>query len=558
MDIYIYIFILFLTIFISYNFYVKLQKLKKQNYVLVQYIKAIEENNIVSKTDVEGNIIYVNDKFCETTLYSRDEILGQSYKLLMQHDCIELLEDLYLIKKSKKPWQGIIKSKKKDGKHYFVNMAVSPIVNEKNEVIEYIAIRHEVTDLINKTQELENNLRKNFLTKEGNRFKLIEDINNSEKPFLALLNINQFGEINDLYGHKFGDEILKVLTKIIKMFLKEDYFIYRLYSDEFAILANNKSKNEFIKEIKFICDEISSYPIKIRNKEIYIQLSQGISFEKKEDLINTADMIKRYAKKNKNIYIYDKNFEIEKIYEKNILWTSKVKKALENDRIVPYYQAIYNVKTNKIEKYEALVRLIDDDGIAVSPYYFLDIAKKSKQYLKLTKVVVKKSFDYFKDKDFEFSINITIEDIKNENISSYILDMLKEYNIASKVVFEIVESEGIDDFTQVNNFIDDVRKLGCKIAIDDFGSGYSNFEYLIKLNADYIKIDGSLIKDILINKSSQEIVVTIIDFAKRQGFKTIAEFVSDEEIFKKVKDLGIDYVQGYYIDEPRFDIYTFQ
>ena len=557
MDIYIYIFILFLTIFISYNFYVKLQKLKKQNNVLAQYIKAIEENNIVSKTDVEGNIIYVNDKFCETTLYSRDEILGQSYKLLMQHDCIELLEDLYLIKKSKKPWQGIIKSKKKDGKHYFVNMAVSPIVNEKNEVIEYIAIRHEVTDLINKTQELENNLRKDFLTKEGNRFKLIEDINNSEKPFLALLNINQFGEINDLYGHKFGDEILKVLTKIIKMFLKEDYFIYRLYSDEFAILANNKSKNEFIKEIKFICDEISSYPIKIRNKEIYIQLSQGISFEKKEDLINTADMIKRYAKKNKNIYIYDKNFEIEKIYEKNILWTSKVKKALENDRIVPYYQAIYNVKTNKIEKYEALVRLIDDDGIAVSPYYFLDIAKKSKQYLKLTKVVVKKSFDYFKDKDFEFSINITIEDIKNENISSYILDMLKEYKIASKVVFEIVESEGIDDFTQVNNFIDDVRKLGCKIAIDDFGSGYSNFEYLIKLNADYIKIDGSLIKDILINKSSQEIVVTIIDFAKRQGFKTIAEFVSDEEIFKKVKDLGIDYVQGYYIDEPRFDIYTF-
>ena len=202
--------------------------------------------------------------------------------------------------------------------------------------------------------------------------------------------------------------------------------------------------------------------------------------------------------------------------------------------------------------------MIDDDGIAVSPYYFLDIAKKSKQYLKLTKVVVKKSFDYFKDKDFEFSINITIEDIKNENISSYILDMLKEYKIASKVVFEIVESEGIDDFTQVNNFIDDVRKLGCKIAIDDFGSGYSNFEYLIKLNADYIKIDGSLIKDILINKSSQEIVVTIIDFAKRQGFKTIAEFVSDEEIFKKVKDLGIDYVQGYYIDEPRFDIYTFQ
>ena len=559
MDIYIFvIFILFIVIVIYYNFSRKLLKcyedLKKQNHILMQYNEAIDENNIVSRTDIEGNIIYINDKFCEVTLYSKDEILGKSYKLLMQDNDIELLEDLYLIEKSKEPWQGILKSKKKNGKFYYVNMTVKPIVDENNEIIEYIAIRHEITDLINKTQELENNLRKDFLTKEGNRYKLLEDINNSRKPFLALLNINQFGEINDLYGHKFGDEILIVLSKIIKMLLKEDYFIYRLYSDEFAILTNNKSKNEFIKKIKFICDEISSYPIKIRNKEIYIQLSQGISFENKEDLINTADMVKRYSKKNKNIYVYDKNLEIEKIYEKNILWTSKLKKALENDRIVPYYQAIYNLKTDKIEKYEALVRLIDEDGAVISPFYFLDVAKKSKQYLKLTKQVIKKSFEYFKDKDFEFSVNLTLEDIKNQNISSYIIEMLKVYNIASRVVFEIVESEGIEDFDQVNDFLDKVREIGCKIAIDDFGSGYSNFEYLIKLNADYIKIDGSLIKDILVNKSNQEIVMTIIDFAKRQGFKTIAEFVSSEEIFNKVKDLGIDYVQGYYINEPKIDI----
>lgn len=262
-------------------------------------------------------------------------------------------------------------------------------------------------------------------------------------------------------------------------------------------------------------------------------------------------MVKRYSKKNKNVYVYDKNLEIEKIYEKNILQTFKLKKALENDRIVPYYQAIYNLKTDKIEKYEALVRSIDEDGVVISPFYFLDISKKSKQYLKLTKEVVKKSFDYFKDKDFEFSVNLTLEDIKNQNISSYIIEMLKVYNIASRVVFEIVESEGIDDFTQINNFIDNVRKLGCKIAIDDFGSGYFNFEYLIKLNADYIKIDGSLIKDILINKNNQEIVITIVDFAKRQGFKTIAEFVSSKEIFEKVKELGIDYAQGYYINEPK-------
>lgn len=532
----------------------QIKQLKKENRILMQYNETINENNIVSRTNLEGNIIYVNDKFCEVTLYSRDEILGKSYNLLLEENSSDVLNDLKKIKDCKQTWHGILKNKKKNGDFYYVNMTIKPILDENNEIIEYFAIRHEITDLINKTHQLENNLREDFLTKEGNRFKLIEDINKSEKPFLALLNINQFGEINDLYGHKFGDEILKVLSKIIKMLLKEDYFVYRLYSDEFAILANNKSKNEFIKEIKFICDEISSYPIKIRNKEIYIQLSQGISFENKEDLINTADMVKRYSKKNKNIYVYDKNLEIEKIYEKSILWTSKLKKALENDRIIPYYQPIFNLKTNKIEKYEALVRLKDENGDIISPFYFLDIAKKSKQYIRLTRRIIKKSFEYFKDKDFEFSINLTIEDIKNKNLSSFILEKLQELNIASKVVFELVESEGIDNFEEVNEFIDKVKELGCKIAIDDFGSGYSNFEYLIKLNADYIKIDGSLIKDILINKNNQEIVITIIDFAKRQGFKTIAEFVSSKEIFEKVMELGIDYAQGYYISEPKANI----
>lgn len=180
--------------------------------------------------------------------------------------------------------------------------------------------------------------------------------------------------------------------------------------------------------------------------------------------------------------------------------------------------------------------------------------KKSKQYLKLTKQVIKKSFDYFKDKEYEFSINLTLEDIKSKAISTYILEMLKEYEIASKVVFEIVESEGIEDFSEVNIFLDKVKKMGCKIAIDDFGSGYSNFEYLIKLNADYIKIDGSLIKDILTNKNTEEIVITLIHFAKRQGFKTIAEFVSSREIFEKVKELGIDYAQGYYVSAPKASI----
>jgi len=532
----------------------KIRDLKKENHILKQYKEAVEESNIISKADLKGNITYVNDKFCEVTLYSREEILDKPHSLLKGESSKEIFKNLWETISSKNTWHGVLKNRRKDGEFYYVNIIIKPILDENNEIIEYIAIRHEITDLIHKSEELEKSLREDFLTKEGNRFKLLEDIKKSKKPSLALLDINRFGEINDFYGYDIGDEVLRIVAKTFRKFIGNKYSLYRIYSDEFAILADNEDKEHFIRFIKQISDSLSLNPLRIKGKEIYIQISYSISFEEKNTLKKTANMIKKYAKTNKDVVIYDKNLEIEKIYEKNIMWTTKLKKAFENDNIVPYYQAIFNIKTNKIEKYEALVRLIDEDGIAISPYYFLDIAKKSKQYLKLTKRVIKKSFEYFKDKNFEFSINLTLEDIKSKSISTYILDMLVEYNIASKVVFEIVESEGIEDFVEVNSFIDKVRELGCQIAIDDFGSGYSNFEYLIKLNADYIKIDGSLIKDILINKNSEEIVITLVDFARRQGLKTIAEFVSNKDIFEKVKDLGIDYAQGYYISEPKIKI----
>lgn len=530
------------------------RKLKRENHILKQYREVVEDSNIISKSDLRGNITYVNDKFCEVTLYEREEIINKPHSILKGENSKEVFKELWETISNKKTWRGFLRNRRKDGEFYYVNITIRPILDEDNEIIEYIAIRHEITDLIHKSIELEKSLREDFLTKEGNRFKLFEDIKKSKKPSLSLLDINGFGDINDFYGYEVGDEVLKIISKEFRKFMGNKYSLYRIYSDEFAILADNEDREHFIRFIKFITDSISSSPLKIKGKEIYVQMRFSLSFEEKDSLKKTANIIQRYSKVNKDIHIYDKKLEIEKIYEKNIMWTSKLKKAFESDNIIPYYQAIYNIKTNKIEKYEALVRLIDERGIAISPYYFLNIAKKSKQYLKLTKRVIKKSFEYFKDKDYEFSINLTLEDIKSKIISSYVMEMLKEYDIASKVVFEIVESEGIDDFSEVNSFIDTVRALGCKIAIDDFGSGYSNFEYLIKLNADYIKIDGSLIKDILVNKNSQEIVITILDFAKRQGFKTIAEFVSSKEIFEKVKELGFDYAQGYYISEPKREI----
>lgn len=531
------------------------ERVEESDFALDQYKKAMDESNIVSKSDLAGNITYVNDKFCEISLYTRAEVMGKPHNILRGETSNEKFEELWRTIKNKGTWKGILVNRKKNGELYHINITILPILDKKGNIVEYIAIRHDVTELVEKTKVLEKILREDYLTKEGNRFKLLEDIKKSKKPYFALLNINSFSQINDFYGHVVGDRILKLISKRIKNLLPSaKYSFYRLYSDEFAILCDKENKDEFVKCLTAISNDLSSHPFLIAKKEIFVKVSISISYENKDNLISSASMVKKLSKSRHEIVVYDKTMNLEKVYEKNIEWTFKIKKALEEDRFVPFYQPIYNLKTKEIEKYECLIRLIDENDKAISPYFFLDIAKKSKQYLQLTKKVIETSFEYFKDIDKEFSINLTIEDITSKTLSNFIIEQLKKYNNAHKVVFELVESEGINNFDEVNSFIDKVKDLGCRIAIDDFGTGYSNFEYLIKLNVSYIKIDGSMIKDILVNKNSEEIVRTIVDFAKRQGFKTIAEFVSNEDIFEKMKELDIDYAQGYYIDEPRATI----
>ena len=195
--------------------------------------------------------------------------------------------------------------------------------------------------------------------------------------------------------------------------------------------------------------------------------------------------------------------------------------------------------------------MIDEDGATIAPFYFLDISKKTKKYFDITKLVIAQSFEMFKTNEIEFSINLSVMDIAEPQILDYIVMMLQRYSIGSRVVFEIVESEYIENFNIVTSFIDEVKKYGCKIAIDDFGTGYSNFEYLIKLKADYLKIDGSLIKNINTDYNAFLVVSTIVEFSKKLNMQTIAEFVENEEVFKIVQQLGIDYSQGYYFSTPK-------
>ncbi|DAB38089.1 MAG TPA: hypothetical protein CFH83_07725 [Sulfuricurvum kujiense] len=229
---------------------------------------------------------------------------------------------------------------------------------------------------------------------------------------------------------------------------------------------------------------------------------------------------------------------------------SDVRRALFEHRIMCHYQPIVDFKTGEINKYETLVRMIDDVGNMVPPMEFLPIAKQTKLYPQITLEVLYQACTLFATRSEEFSINLSDSDIRNTHTVSEIIRTITETGTAPRIVFEILESEGIESYAEVTQFITKVKALGAKIAIDDFGTGYSNFENILKLSVDYIKIDGSLIREISSNPRHHIIVETIIDFARKIGAKTIAEFVSDEEIYNTLKKLDVDYSQGYFTGKP--------
>jgi len=401
-------------------------------------------------------------------------------------------------------------------------------------------------------EELKHRLYYDSLTSLPNRFALNEELKNEGDRYLALINIDSFKEINDLYGFETGDFVLLELAKRVRNYLSKKVLLYKLSGDEFAVLGDSSDK--FLNEdgMLSLLSAVVKEPIFYEDNKILVSMTIGAS---RTGVMEQADMALKQAKKIHLPYLeFSKSLEIAKEYENNIKWSIKLKEALADNRIVPFYQPIVDTKSGKIERYEALVRLIEPNGTVISPFFFLEISKKAKLYGQITKTVISKSLKKFENSKYGVSINISTEDILSIGMQEFIIDQLESYGDSVKVIFEIVESDGIQNYEEVSIFIAKVKERGAKIAVDDFGTGYSNFEHLLKLNIDYIKIDGSLIKNITHDKNSKIVVETIVSFAKKLDIKTVAEFVHSSAVLQKIDAMGIDYAQGFYISEPKEEL----
>lgn len=525
----------------------------KKNNPSQKYISAFENSASIAKLDLKFKIKYVNRSFCQLSLRTKDECLLKELDDIFC-DTKKVLNEVYETLKNMQTWDGTLSLKTQGNNQTFVGCSIVPIFDSENSPKEYLLIAHDLTELMISKRVIRDNFYIDMQTKLPNRIQLIKDklkFSLNSELTLIILNIDSFQAINTMYGNEFGDETLKVFSSWLKKNLPDgEAKLYKFEADVYAILIPLKyNKNDLKRYINDIIFKISKEGIKCNDIDINISFTLGIA-QGKKNLLKLASIAYKEAKREQKSYIiHDSNSTKEEEYINNTKMVTTLKKSLENDLMIPYFQPIMDTATQKINKYEVLMRIKQDERILL-PYEFLDIAKHSKLYSALSRSIIRKAFETFKLTSNEFSVNLSFLDISDKATNKFIFDILNEYDIGSWVVFEILESEGIYNYDMVLKFVETVKSFGAKIAIDDFGSGYSNFERILKLQPDYIKIDGSLIKNIDKNDDMKILTKTIINFANKLDIKTIAEYVHSKEVLDTITNLGVDFAQGFYIGKP--------
>jgi len=393
----------------------------------------------------------------------------------------------------------------------------------------------------------------NELTKLPSRYALQESLENTSFQSLIYINIDYFEFVNTTYGMGKANKLLKETAIKLNLYLPENSILYHITADEFVILLTQPSENQ----AHILTSQISSLfkesSVDFDEHTHFIVFSMGIDSGNGKKLFINAKAASKEASYfgGNQIVEFDIHSEYMKKQREILYWVEILKKAFDEDKIVIYCQAIMDNITGSITHYEVLCRLMDDENNLIDADKFIYSAKQVGLVTQITKTVIDKTFKLFQSNNYNFSINISMNDLHENYLLEFLNYKCNKYNISpSRVYLEIVEDIIISSATSLDSQIIKLKESGFHVIVDDFGTDKSAYSRMFDLKAEYIKIDGTFIKKLVGNNAHQLIVKSIIDFAKKSNIKTIAEHVETEEIHEIVKTLGIDYSQGYFIGKP--------
>jgi diguanylate cyclase (GGDEF)-like protein len=383
-----------------------------------------------------------------------------------------------------------------------------------------------------------------------------EDIS---KYHVAMIDLDHFKRINDKYGHSIGDRLLQESCAIMQKLLRSSDHLIRYGGEEFVVLLKASNQHSSLSVIKRLRKAVEEYVLVDNSVEINVTISIGFNgytnyFRTASEAIRVADMMLYRAKRNgrNRIEVYREGVDSLEGGHDHAFNVHMVREALDHERIICHFQPILSRDRDQIVKFEVLVRAITNDGELVAPGRFLPHIKHTSVYNDVTKRVIDHAIDAFEAYHVGMSINFSIDDLSNDDIINNMIKQLEKYpEFAHALTIEILEDDDLIDVDKIAMNINRLKALGVQIALDDFGKGFSNFYHILSLNIDILKIDGSLVQGIKNNQVSVNIIKAIVNFAQSSNVKTVAEFVSDEVTFEQIHQIGVDYLQGYYIGRPK-------
>ncbi|MBL1260242.1 MAG: EAL domain-containing protein [Thiotrichaceae bacterium] len=457
------------------------------------------------------------------------------------------------------------------GKEFAVEVTASPILDRESVVVGVVIIFHDVTELRGLANKVSYQATHDALTGLINRREferrlalLLESARQEDKEHaLCYIDLDQFKIVNDTCGHVAGDELLRQLTTLLQAQVRERDTLARLGGDEFGILLGNCHLNKAEKIAEAFCHMVKEFRFVWQDKSFEIGASIGlVAIEANSgsttDLLSAADSACYVAKdKGRNrVYVYQPDDEELVARHGEMQWVSRINQALEENRFELFYQPIVALQGGKEKMHvEVLLRLRDEAGKLIFPMAFIPAAERFDLMPAIDRWVIRNVFAFCEASgrdDITYAVNLSGASLSDAGLMGYLREQFSNYDVRPyDISFEITETAAISNLSEAIHFISELKILGCSFSLDDFGSGLSSFAYLKNLPVDYLKIDGGFIRSIVDNPIDCAMVESINHIGHVMGIKTIAEFVENDEIYTCIKNLGVDYAQGYYIEKPK-------
>ena len=462
----------------------------------------------------------------------------------------------------------------RDGTEHCIEDSAAPIRDHQGQVIGAVLVLHDVTESRNLAKKLSWEASHDALTglinRRGFEQLLLEAIASSQDDnqhhTLCYLDLDQFKVINDTVGHIAGDELLRQVTALIQKGVRANDRLARLGGDEFGLLLSQCPIVEASNIAEKLRHLVHEFRFVWHNKTFIIGVSIGVVAidQTSQDLMQVMGAADAacYAAKARgrnciHVYRQDDSELLRQRGERQLI--SKISHALETNSFRLYFQKIVSITSQiSVERYEILLRMFDEKEELIAPNEFIPAAERYGLITEIDRWVIQTFFSNYHriceqqgSTDGFYAINISGASISNNQFLNFLIEQFSLYQVPpDNICFEITETAAVANFDDAQYFMSTLKQIGCRFALDDFGSGLSSFAYLMNLPVDYLKIDGSFVKNISNDPVSQAIVEGFNAIAHAMSLKTIAEFVEDEDILQKLREIGVDYAQGYAIDRP--------